>query len=223
MSDDGSVSGLFPRRTTVTIGRDDARVVAIDGVEDEAVFDALGSKTARRILAAVYEDPSPASEVAECVDTSLQNARYHLDNLESAGLVEQVDTWYSSRGKEMVVYGRTSGGLVLVAGTDSWQERVKRVLRRLFAPVVGLALATVAVRLWFQRQATSGGMPTAANPRTFSVESANAATTTVAERSGSAYLAATAGGPPPWLLFLAGGLVVLALVGGWLYYVESRR
>lgn len=72
-----------------------------------AVFEALGSDTARSILVAIGEDPGTASDIADRVDTSLQNVQYHLDNLAEADLVAEVGTWYSSRGTEMSVYAPT--------------------------------------------------------------------------------------------------------------------
>lgn len=88
--------------------------------DDEAasVFETLSSRTARRVIAHLYEGPATATEVAEAVDTSLQNATYHLSQLSDAGLVEEAGTWYSSRGVEMTVYTPTSEPLLLVAGTD---------------------------------------------------------------------------------------------------------
>jgi predicted transcriptional regulator len=92
----------------------DPRVLNGDQASD--VLDALSSATARHILLALYDAPRPMSEVAEEVDTSVQNAKYHLDNLERADLVEVADTWYSSKGAEMDVYAPASGPLVLFAG-----------------------------------------------------------------------------------------------------------
>jgi DNA-binding transcriptional ArsR family regulator len=216
VSDDGPVSSLFPRRSSVSIGRDDARVVAIDGEADEAVFDALGSATARRILAEAYEDPAPASRLADRVDTSLQNARYHLDSLAAAGLVERVDTWYSEKGNEMAVWGRPAGGLVLVAGEETWRERVQRALRRMLAPVAALALASLAVQRWLARSgttATGGGVR---------VESDKAANETADVTFTAADAAEAAAAADPGLVFLAGGLFALLVFGAWRYYLASR-
>lgn len=68
------------------------------------LFDALASETARTILAIVAAEPRPVSDVAETAGTSTQNALYHIDNLQEAGLLTIVDTWYSEKGKEMDIY-----------------------------------------------------------------------------------------------------------------------
>ncbi|MFB6361226.1 MAG: ArsR/SmtB family transcription factor [Halobacteriales archaeon] len=86
----------------------------------ESVFEALGSETARSILAALEDDPATASDLADRVETSLQNVQYHLGNLEAADLVAEVGTWYSSRGTEMTVYAPTFDRLefTLTDGAD---------------------------------------------------------------------------------------------------------
>lgn len=108
-----AVNSLLPRRHAVDV-ESDPEVLDLDQAGD--ALDALSSETARAVLTALYESPSPVSEIAKQVDTSLQNVEYHLGRLEDAGLVEAADTWYSSRGREMDVYAPTSAPLVLFAG-----------------------------------------------------------------------------------------------------------
>lgn len=84
-----------------------ARDRAVHDLADDstaAVFDAIGCQTARSILVAIGNEPATAAEIADRVDTSLQNVQYHLGNLEDADLVAAAGTWYSERGKEMTVY-----------------------------------------------------------------------------------------------------------------------
>jgi DNA-binding transcriptional ArsR family regulator len=83
----------------------DDRVVAFE--DADAVFDALASGTARAVLRRLHRSPAPASVVAEAVDTSVQNAAYHLDRLVDAGLAVRVGTRYSAKGREMAVYAAT--------------------------------------------------------------------------------------------------------------------
>jgi predicted ArsR family transcriptional regulator len=66
----------------------------------------------------LYDQPKTASEVADTVDTSLQNVNYHLNNLTDCNLIEVADTLYSDQGKEMKVYSPTSEALVLFASDD---------------------------------------------------------------------------------------------------------
>jgi len=67
----------------------------------------------------LYEEPQTASDIAKSLDMSVQNAKYHLDKLEEAGLIEIIDIWYSDRGREMNVYAPTSSSIILFAGNSN--------------------------------------------------------------------------------------------------------
>lgn len=139
---------LLPIQGDTEVPDSGPRVVDLEGDDADAVFSALSSDTARNIYRTLQEDPNTPSEIADSVDTSIQNVRYHLDNLEEAGLVEVVDTWYSSRGNEMSVYAPTSDALVLASGEEQ-TSRLRTALSRLVSGIVVLALASLA----FQRAA----------------------------------------------------------------------
>jgi predicted transcriptional regulator len=110
-------SSLLPTREPVETDVD-GQFVSLD--DAGSVIDALASGTSRSIMSTLYESPRTASDVAEAVDTSMQNADYHLNKLRDAGLVEVVDTWYSSKGTEMDVYAPASDPLVMFVGrTDT--------------------------------------------------------------------------------------------------------
>lgn len=53
--------------------------------------EAVGSETARTLSCALQTEPTPASYLAEAVETSLQNVQYRLDRPCEVGLVEPVD------------------------------------------------------------------------------------------------------------------------------------
>jgi DNA-binding transcriptional ArsR family regulator len=136
---------LFPFRGESSRSAGEPRLVDIDDDAAEEVFAALSSDTARVMLSRLYESPETASGVAEAADTSIQNARYHLEKLESAGLVEPVDTWYSSRGTEMTVYAPTNEPLVVAAGNEESKGVLRRALERVVGAVAVLALASVVI------------------------------------------------------------------------------
>jgi len=100
---------LFPFRPETQHESAGPRLVDLDDEVADDVFAALSSDTARRILSRLYRDPATASDVAEAADTSLQNARYHLDKLESAGLIEPVDI-LSDRSTDTFRRGTTPVG-----------------------------------------------------------------------------------------------------------------
>lgn len=94
-------------------------VVGLDDSAVQSIPDALGSETARAVLRTLGESPATTSEIAEDVDSSLQNVQYHLQKLVAAGLVSEVGTWYSSKGREMQVYDLASERVELqLAPTD---------------------------------------------------------------------------------------------------------
>lgn len=109
--------GLFPHRPPVDRPDPETRVVTLDTEEAATLCRSLGSEMATSILARLFEEPMTASDVADHVDTSLQNAHYHLERLEEAGLIDVVDTWYSSRGVEMNVYAAMYEEFVIVPPT----------------------------------------------------------------------------------------------------------
>ncbi len=155
----GVMAKLFPFRSDETESAGEPRLVNIDDEAADEVFAALSSDTARAILSRLYEGPETASGVAESVNTSIQNARYHLEKLETAGLIEPVDTWYSSRGTEMTVYAPTSEPLVVAAGDQESEGVLRRALQRVIGGVGVLALASVVVNRLVDPSGVSPGDP----------------------------------------------------------------
>jgi DNA-binding transcriptional ArsR family regulator len=201
---------LLPSLSDPTRADDPApRVVGLDSADADDLIGALSSRTARRILASLHEQPASASELAERVDTSLQNVQYHLGRMDEAGLVEVVDTVYSEKGREMKLYAPADRPLVVVAGRESDTAGLRSVLARLLGAVGVLALVSALVQSLLGGAADAGGAASA---------DAAEATRVVAESSATA----AAGGLPPGLVFFCGGLVVL-LVGFAAWYVGGRR
>lgn len=111
---DPAVDGLLPHTPPVDDLPYEPATISLETADRP--LEVLTSATARELLVTLYEDPAPASVVAERVATSLQNTTHHLHRLRSADLVHVVDTWYSAKGREMKVYAPTKRPLVLVAG-----------------------------------------------------------------------------------------------------------
>lgn len=193
---------VFPLRSSVDSAAEDPRVVNIDTEDADDVFGALGSETARAVYGAVAEEPQTASDLAETLDSSIQNVRYHLDNLQEAGLVEVVDTWYSSRGSEMKVYGRTAGPLVLFAGDEETGTDVRNALQTLVGGSALLAVIGLLINYVLRNTPEATGDVTMASAET----GANGLAWTVAL---------------PGLLFVLGGMLVLLGVTG--YFLVTAR
>lgn len=175
-------------------------VLRMDEQEATAIFDALGSETARRLFCTVAEDPAPLSELAREVDTSVQNVHYHLSNLQAAGVVEPLDTEYSEKGNEMTVYGLATDPIVLTGETDAEARTdLRQSVGDWAAGLVGLAFASLAVQVVVERL-TPGSGASLFEP----------ASVGGADPGGPIWLALTVA--EPGLLFFVGGLTVFAAV-----------
>jgi len=211
------MADLLPSTSEATAPQSaEPRVIGVDSDDADDLLGALSSSTARELLAALHEDPATPSALAEDVDTSLQNAQYHLGKLEDADVIEVVDTVYSEKGREMSVYAPTDQPLVVFAGNEEKTTGLKAALSRLLGAFGALGLLSVAIQaivgdgLPFVGQT---GSETADQPSGLSVQSTDAARQT-AEAAGNAV--------PPGLLFFAGGALILALGFAWWYYANDR-
>lgn len=140
------MAGLLPSSPD-TSGVEDAepRVIGIEGDDADALIGALSSETARSLLAALHDEPATPSAVAARVDTSLQNAQYHLGKLEAADLIREVGTAYSEKGREMSVYAPADAPLVVVAGNEEETSGLRTALSRLLGAVAALGVGSVVV------------------------------------------------------------------------------
>lgn len=201
---------LLPGALEPSTESDDAepRVVGLDDDQTGELLSALSSETARSVLSTLHDEPDTASGVADSVDTSLQNAQYHLDRMCEAGLLTVVDTVYSEKGREMKLYAPADRPLVVFAGDESAERSLRERLRGLLGAVVALVGLSAVVEYalrdgpWLDLGlAASGGAGGAGDGGSVGVAST--------ESAGAVEQAA---GLPPGLLFLLGGLVALAAV-----------
>jgi len=203
---------LSQRVSDITLSQDDPDVISIDDDAADEVFSALSSNMARSILTALYETPQTASEIADHVDTSLQNVNYHLNNLRDAELIEVVETWYSDQGKEMKVYAPTKKGVVLFASDELYQSSLFEAVMRLIGGVGFFALISFIVNRLLRQPTTptrGGGGGTGG--------------------AGGAGGAGGVGGQPihpafpvsPGVIFFAGCLFALVVFIAWRYYQSN--
>jgi DNA-binding transcriptional ArsR family regulator len=175
---------LLPSSPDTTTEDTEPRVVGVDDEDADALLSALSSGTARALLSACHDNPAPPSELADEVDTSLQNAQYHLENLEDAGAVEVVDTAYSAKGREMDVYAPADQPLVIFAGEEENESTLKSALSRLLGAVGILGIASLAVQQWFGERGLFGDDRVASGGGAPGGESASGAGTPTPEPSG---------------------------------------
>lgn len=176
------------------------KVLWLDDDEADTLIGSLSSQTARSIVTAVHEEPRTASELADAVDTSLQNARHHLSNLQEAGLVKVSETRYSVKGREMNVYGPVDDSLVVCVGREEERTSFLDSLKRLIGAALALVVGSVLVH--FGVGASVQGIGGPPGPR-------------VPDSIGGAEQ--LFGTVSPAVAFLAGGLVVLTVLV-WQYH-----
>ncbi|WP_435177290.1 ArsR/SmtB family transcription factor [Halorussus sp. AFM4] len=210
------MADLLPSTSDATASESaEPRVVGVDSDDADDLLGALSSETARELLAALHDEPATPSALADAVDTSLQNAQYHLGKLKDADVIEVVDTVYSEKGREMKVYAPADRPLVVFAGDEEEATGLKAALSRLVGGFAALGLLSLAVQQVFgdglgalfgagasSGSETGGGM---------SIQSTDAARETAGAATRSL---------PPGLLFFAGGALVLALGFAWWYYAN---
>jgi DNA-binding transcriptional ArsR family regulator len=186
------------------------RVIGIDDDVADDLLSAMSSTTARQLLAALHDEPAAPSELADRVDTSLQNAQYHLGKLEAAGAVEVVDTVYSEKGREMKLYGPTDRPLVVVAGGSDETASLQTALAGLLSGLGVVGLLAVLVQYLVREPAAD---QTGGDAVMMSAERA----TPVAEAAGG--LEPLALLSEPGALFFLGGVAAL-LVGFAVWYTR---
>ncbi len=214
------MADLLPS-TPDTSAADEAapRVVGLDDEAADDTLAALSSTTAREILQTLHEEPAPASDLADRVDTSLQNTQYHLENLSEADLVEVIDTVYSEKGREMDIYAPTDRPLVVVAGDDTEVPTLRSLLMRFFGAIAVVALASVIVQTLVGDLGSLLGTQSADGGDDVSIESTPDGGDITADAATTA--ADVAAGLPPGLLFFAGGVLTLLITLG--YTLWRRR
>jgi hypothetical protein len=110
------MSSMIERLQTGTATPDEQlRVLDVAGEETDEVLDALSSDTSRAMYRTLFEEPATPSEIADRVDTSVQNVNYHVSNLEAASLFVQ---W----GAERLVDEPNGAGAVGPASTGGTTE-----------------------------------------------------------------------------------------------------
>ncbi|WP_253737375.1 ArsR/SmtB family transcription factor [Halohasta salina] len=203
------MKSLLPLKSRVEPTDDGATVVSIADDAADEVFETLSSSTARQILAALYEEPRPASELAAETDTTVQNVRYHLENLQDAELIAAADTWYSEKGTEMTVYAPCEAALVVTAGTESTTDRLKATIKDLLGALGVFGLLSLLVQYvattYLQSAPTDDS---AAGPEPMSVETTDAAT--AADRAAGGGLVEFL--TEPGVVFFLGCVIALVVV-----------
>jgi DNA-binding transcriptional ArsR family regulator len=107
MSDD-TIPGADGSGGTETGPMPNARDVILlepGGEQAQKIAKAMGSQTAGDILQLLNTGPKTSTEVTDQLGIPMGTAKYHIENLLDAGLIEVIKTKYSVKGREVKVYG----------------------------------------------------------------------------------------------------------------------
>ena len=185
------------------------RIMEMDDEDTDEVLSALSPTTRRRLYRALFTEPQTTSELAESVDTSIQNVQYHLKTLQDAGLVEPVETVYSGKGNEMTVFGPASDPLVFVGDADRLPA-INESLSHVVGGLAVLGVASLLVQWVVAREFAVRPQAREASAMTATEEAAMEAAAQTGADPGLQWLIIEV--LEPGLVFFVGSLVVAALV-----------
>lgn len=115
-----TIDDLNPDASTMLGLSDDPDILPL--TEAGSLIEALSSETRRAILVEVSKKPATAAKLANNVETSVQNATYHLQKLQQTGLITVVGTHYSEKGRQMDVFGPTTPAIVIDVDRERGDE-----------------------------------------------------------------------------------------------------
>ena len=131
---------------------------------EEVIFLEPGNEKAQNIVKAMshqiagdvvqllsLEGPLRLSDISERLNISLNNAKYHVDNLKNAGILEISATRYSVKGKKIKIY-RLKNQVFIVAPKMTSVAQVRSALMKysaalvIFIGVFCVSLVTASVK-----------------------------------------------------------------------------
>ena len=152
---DDTISGTDGQGGTETDPMPNARDVILlepGGEQAQKIAKAMGSQTAGDILQLLNTGPKTSTEVTDQLGIPMGTAKYHIENLLDAGLIEVIKTKYSVKGREVKVYGLRDQLLIVTPRVTN----VKALLLK-YASLFGVvAIATAVVGVVLQALSLSG-------------------------------------------------------------------
>ncbi len=125
------------------------------GEQAQKIAKAMGSQTAGDILQLLKSGPKTSTEVTDQLAIPMGTAKYHIENLLDAGLIEVTRTKYSVKGREVKVYGLRDQLLIVTPAVAN-----VRALLLKYASLFGVvAVATVVIGAVLQVLSLSGSAP----------------------------------------------------------------
>jgi DNA-binding transcriptional ArsR family regulator len=131
----------------------DVIVLEPGGEQAQKIAKAMGSQTAGDILQLLKTGPKTSTEITDQLSIPMGTAKYHIENLLDAGLIEVTKTKYSVKGREVKVYGLKDQLLIVTPRVVN-----VRALLLKYASLFGIvAIATVVIGAVLQVLSPSTG------------------------------------------------------------------
>jgi DNA-binding transcriptional ArsR family regulator len=94
-------------------------VVVIEPGDDRAkkIARAMASQTASDVLGVLRNGEHTSSEIADALALPITTVAYHIENLTEAGMIEVMKTRWSSKGREVKIYGVADQLVIMAPGT----------------------------------------------------------------------------------------------------------
>jgi DNA-binding transcriptional ArsR family regulator len=122
-------------------GARDVIVLEPGGEQAQKIAKAMGSQTAGDILQLLNTGPKTSTEVTDQLGIPMGTAKYHIENLLDAGLIEVTKTKYSVKGREVKVYGLKDQLLIVTPRVTN----VRALLLKYASLFVVVGVATVVI------------------------------------------------------------------------------
>ena len=124
---------------------DDEILILQPGDEQaQKIAKAMASQTSGDILKILGEGDQSLTDITDRLGVPLTTAKYHIENLLDAGIVEIADTKYSVKGREVKIY-RLARKLVVVAPKLASAREILLKYASLFGIITVATIALAAV------------------------------------------------------------------------------
>jgi len=153
---------------------DTREVIVLEPGAEQAqkIAKAMGSQTAGDILRLLRTGPKTSSEVTEELKIPMGTAKYHIENLLAAGIIEVIRTRYSVKGREVKVYGLKDQVLIVTPGVANVRSLLLKYASLFGIVVIATAVIGIMARMLYmpgslppssyELEKTGAGIPAAA-------------------------------------------------------------
>ena len=147
---------------------DTREVIVLEPGAEQAqkIAKAMGSQTAGDILRLLRTGPKTSSEITEELKILMGTAKYHIENLLDAGIIEVIRTRYSVKGREVKVYGLKDQVLIVTPGVANVRSLLLKYASLFGIVVIATAVIGIMARMLF--------MPGSLSPSSYELEKAGA-------------------------------------------------